>query len=339
MKKELVKKICLALLFLSVSFNISYWAFAKYDVYSDLNAIGDAEHYMNMSRQEFTNVGRRYYNRFLVPSIASFLNQNLEIEKFLPAGYENVSKKSIQLNFGIINILALGGTAFMLFFFCKDLKFSEWESLAGCFLFFTSFFVINYYTAPLVDAAGCFFLLACIYAILRERSLWLFLAFLLGVFVKESTLIVLLFIIINEKKIFTKKLLVCLPGVVLYALFLNTGKGFTGANDFYALINFHSYKNNMLLALKDYSLYRLLEIIQTYMFLWILFFYSLFKYKKPAFLRKHLWFIIMPFFIALFMGSAVAGRILFYSFPIVIPLALLALRDILETENIKSYKN
>ena len=118
-----LEKICIFLLFLSISFSICYWAIAKYDVNSDYTACGDALSYIKMSRLEYSDVPRPYRYRILMPSIVYLLNRYLKIEGFLSKYYEDVDKKMIQLNFGIVNILGLTLTAFLLFYYCLHLYF------------------------------------------------------------------------------------------------------------------------------------------------------------------------------------------------------------------------
>lgn len=330
MKNKFIKNACLLLLFLSVAFNITYWAMAKYNVFEDLKASGDAAHYINMSEEDYSHVFRRYFNRFLAPAIVSMLNRHLEFPQALVSNYEDIDKKMIQLNFGIVNIIFLAGTAFLFFYYLKDLKFSEWEALTGCLLFFTSFFVVTYYTTPLVDAAGCFFFMACVYAVYKNNLLWLAVSFLLGMLTKETTLLIFIVIFINDRNIFSKKLLVCLPALIPYFLLVNVGHGLPGSNDFHAMVSFSSYGEFFTYAFKDYTLYRFIELTQVYMFLWVLLLYAVFKCKKPEFIRYQAWVIVVPMAIELFIGSALAGRIAFYTFPFMIPLAMLALREILE---------
>lgn len=331
MRKKITEQIVIFLLFLSASFSIAYWAIAKYDVYSDYKACGDTQHYIRMSRHDYSGIGEQYRKRVLMPYLVSLLNDHLKIGKFLGKYYETTETKMIQLNFGIINILAITLTAFLFFYYCRYLQFSKWEAMIGSFLFLTSFFVVNYYTVPMVDSLSSFFMMAAFYAILRNSLLGLFLSFSLGVFAKETTFVILLLILLQERRIFSKKLLVCLPGVVLYAAFIaGLSKEPTGAG-FYIFREIIPILQGKFIpqAMREFGFYTLIENIQIFMFVWVLFIYALFKCKKPLFLQRALWLLIIPFFTPLLPAASV-GRVVFYFFPIVIPVCLLALRQVFE---------
>jgi hypothetical protein len=330
-KKKALEKIVIFLLFLSASFSITYWAIAKYDVYSDYHACGDTHHYIKMSLNDFSGVEQRYRNRPLMPFLVSLLNKHLNISHFLSRYYEDVDKKIIQLNFGIVNILCLTFTSFLFFYYCLRLGFSKQEGLIGGFLYLTSFFVVNYYTVPMADSLSVFFILAGFYAILQNSLVGLFLSFSLGVFTKETTFLLLLLIFLEERRFFSKKLLVCLPGIVAYAIFViylqestNNTAGLFIFRDFFNIIQ----GRFLLDGFSFFSLYTLIENIQIFLFLWVLFAYALFKCKKPEFLKRAIWLMILPV-ITPFLGAGAVGRVVFYFFPIVIPLSLLALREIL----------
>jgi len=332
-KRDIIEKICVFLLLLSTSFSICYWAIAKYDVSTDYRAVGDAESYIKMSNHEYTGVLRRYGYRILVPEMVSFLNRHLNLKPFLDKYYENVDKKIIQLNFGIVNILGLTMTAFVLFYYCVGLNFSRWESLIGSFLFLTSFFVVNHYTTPLVDSVTSFFLIAGFYSVLKGSFIWLGISFLLGVFTKETNFIILLLVLLEERRFFTKKVFACFPGIVLYAIFIFTFKDKFNDNECYFFSNILSFDkmiHYMLSSFQRFNLYCVIENIETFMFLWVLMVYALFKSSKPIFIKRSLWLLTLIFLIPPLSSSGAVGRVVYYLFPIVIPLSLLALRDILE---------
>ncbi|MBU1997594.1 MAG: hypothetical protein KKD07_09880 [Candidatus Omnitrophica bacterium] len=328
MRKDMMEKICLILLFLSVSFNITYWAMAKYDVGSDFSAVSDAKYYIKMSQSDYEGVPYRYAQRIFMPSIVGFVNNNLDLSKILPEDYEGLEKKKIQLSFGIVNIFCIAGTALFFFYFCQELGFSKWESLVGCFLFFTSFFVVTYYTVPLIDSMACFFVMACFYMILKNRLFWLSICFLFGIMTKEAVFVVLLIIGLNDRTVFTKKLLVCVPGILIYIIFSKIGFVSSGHNIFGILMDLTLLKETIIMGISSIRLYTVIETVQTFMFLWILFLYALFKIDKPVFIKKQVLLMILPFIVPFLVRVSVVGRIAFYLFPIVIPLALLVLREI-----------
>jgi len=337
MSRILWKKVCVFLIFLSVSFNITYWAMAKYDVYSDLSAVGDAKHYVEMSQGNYKDVPKRYLNRFLMPSIVSFLNRGLKVEKILSRYYEDVGSKMMQLSFGLVNIICLSVTAFIFFLYCGHLKFAFWESFSAALLFLTSFFVVTYYTVPMVDSMAVLCMILCFYAILRKNLLMLSMSFLVGVFVKEALFIIPLVVMVSERRFFSKMLLACLPGTIAYILFVKFSGPTSGAYLFCTLGNMAKLKNSLASGIREFTLYSIIEHVQTFMFLWILFIYALWKKLKPDMLRRQAWLLLLPFIVPFLVNSAAVGRVAFYLFPIVIPLTISALKNIIGEDSEKSF--
>lgn len=338
-KKTTIKEgVCIFFLLLSVAFSITYWAVAKYDVYSDYKACGDSQQYMKMSLNDYSGVEQRFRYRILMPFVASFLNQNLKIGDFLSSYYEDMDKKIIQLNFGIINVLALTLTSLMLFYYCLHLGFSKWEGLLGSFLFLTSFFVVTYYTIPMVDSLASFFLMAGFFSVLTNSLPWIFVSLLLGVFTKETTFVIIPLIIFTERRFFSKKLLACLPAVILYAIFVMLLSPTIEKNNLYI---FRIVSDPALLreyivtGFREFTMYSVIEYVQTFMFLWLLVLYALLKAQDqiPVFIKRCVWLLLLVFIMPPIVGCAAVGRAAFYLFPVVIPLALVSLRNILSSNN------
>lgn len=334
-KNAWLKSACLFFLFLGTSFSISYWAMAKYDVNMDFSAAGDAQSYIKMSKLEFDGVPRRFQYRILMPTLVfavGKITERANLSGFLSQYYEDVNKKIDQLNFGIVNVLFLALTAMLLFHYCMALGFDEWESLIGAFFFLTSFFTINYYTIPMVDSLGAFFVMAGFLAVLKNSLVGLSFSFLFGVFTKETTFVLLLLIVLIERRIFSMRLLVCMPGILLFVLFTRVLPVASHDQSAYILSTIFSFSKiirSVAEHLNTLSIYTLIEHSQTYMFLWALFFYALVKCRKPVFLKRSLWLMLLPVLVPPLVSSPAVGRVAFYLFPIVIPLSLLALRDLL----------
>lgn len=327
-KINVLKHLTLICLYFSVSFNVTYWAIAKYDVYSNLHAVGDAESYINMSHGDFEGVGRPYCYRVLMPAVVSFLNDNFEPVDFLSRYYDDVERKMIQLNFGLVNIFILTFMGFLFHVFCLELGFSDWEAVTGVLLFFTSFFTVNYYTVPLVDSMACFFVLVSVYAIWRGSLFWLALGFLLGMLTKESTLVVLLIILLDKRALIPHRLLACLPGLVLYFSLVVMFPVSVGQSIFTIMSDPVQLSDSVFRGLSEVNLYTFIENTQMYMFLWVLFFYGLLSVDIHPFIKSKLWLLVLPFVVPFFVKSAAVSRVGFYLFPFVIPVALSGLRKI-----------
>lgn len=335
-KKGFVEKICILLLFLGISFSICYWAMAKYDVDSDYTACGDAQYYIKMSNMDYKDVCKPYRYRVLMPSLVYVFNKYVNMDSFLSRYYEDVEKKKAQLGFGIINTIAIALSGFLLLYYCARLGFNKWESLVGALLFFTSFFVINYYPVPMVDSLAAFFIIAGFYAVLTNSAAGLILSFLFGVFTKETTFLIPLLIMLEEKKIFPKKLFYCLPGLITYIVFMNFFKYPQGWTISRVLLDHHYFLEHAGSFCKTLGAYFVIEGIQTFMFLWALFLYAIFKLNKPAFIERALWLLLLPFIFAPIGGTPVVGRVTFFLFPVIIPLSLLALRKLFAQDAVPS---
>lgn len=333
LKSSIIEKVTILLLFLSVSFSICYWAVAKYDVSTDYAACGDAQSYIKMSKMDYQDVRKPFRYRVLMPSTVYILNRYLNIGNFLSRYYEDVDKKMIQLNFGIVNMICLTLAGFLLFYYCLYLGFNRWEGLVGAFLFFTSFFVITYYAVPLVDSMAAFFIIACFYALLKNSMFGLMLAFLFGVFAKETTFIAIPLIMLEERKIFSRKLLYCLPGIVLYSIFVNVSGYSGGWTISHTLLNQGTFLGSIYTFINSLNFYYIIDFIQTFMFLWVLFFFALFRCRQPVFIRRSLWLLLLPLLMAPIAATPSVGRVSFFLFPIVIPCVLLALRKIFASED------
>ncbi|MBF0478521.1 MAG: hypothetical protein HQL26_03475 [Candidatus Omnitrophica bacterium] len=330
MKNNFLKLCLVFLLFLSATASIAYWAIAKYNVTEDFRAVNDAKNYIQMSHGHYEGVELRYAKRFLMPEMVGFLNRHLNINSFLSRHYEQVDRKMIQLNFGLINIVFVTLTVFLFYLFCKNLGFAEFESLFAGFLFLTSFHVVTNFMLPLVDSAGCFFVMACLYAIKKEKLFWLALLFLFGVMAKESTFVVVLMILLTENRGKLSKLCACLPGFIGYALIIAPYSSKAGgANVLQILTNFDLLKGAVSDGVHSISVFTLIETVQIFMILWILFVYALVKCDIPVFLKRQSWLMILPFIMPFAVGESSVGRVAFYLFPVLIPIALMGIKKIL----------
>lgn len=331
MKRKIIFSCCVYFLFFGIAFNITYWAMAKYDVRSDFSSVNDARYYIQMSQGNYEGVPPRYAKRFVLPEMVRLLNENLKMEKFLGRYYQDIEQKTVQMNFGLVNILFLSGAAFLFFLFMLNLGFSAMEGLLGGMIFLTSFFVVTYYTIPLVDSAGCFFVMACFFAIQQQNIFWLTICFLIGVFVKESTFVIVLASMLSGRKIWFKALLACLPGVLAY-LFLSWGKagGTGGYNIFEIATTPELFMGTIKSGISDFSLFAIIESVQLLGFCWIFFIAGLFHQPKPEFLRRQFGLFLLPLVVPFLVGESNLSRVAFYLFPIFLPIVMFGIRDILK---------
>jgi len=123
------------------------------------------------------------------------------------------------VKFGIVNFVFLALTGILFFYFLLQLDFSTWESLLGVLLFYTARPVVQNAGVPMLEAAGYFFLLLCVYAILREYYVMLAVAFLVGVFVKETVFLAFPAVLLSEQKHKVRLIFLLLLGFIVYYSF------------------------------------------------------------------------------------------------------------------------
>src|SRR5262249_1092383 len=93
----------------------------------------------------------------------------------------------VYIHLAVVNLGFLTLTGLLFFAYCRDLIGDIWLALLGAVILLTSRASLQ--SAPLVDASSFFFLLLGMWAILRRSSLLLLMAMSVGVFAKETTLL------------------------------------------------------------------------------------------------------------------------------------------------------
>ena len=332
------KLLIVFLLCLSASASIVYFPITKYDLYDSATGgkHGDVSQYVKMYQGiPLSNIRKPFCYRILTPFLARLVPS---VPDSIGQFYEITPEKIIQLKFGIINLLGLAITSFLLFVFCGSLSFSDNESLFGSYLFLTSFFVVNYGGVPLVDALAYCFLLLGILSAMKNWQTLLFFSSALGMFAKETTALLPLWILLLPDSMASRfrKVLLCLPGIVLYlvvrfALF---------PTDFGYHYGFHAAVQSLKLTLipSAYWLYYAFDGGLSFGLLWVLGLHGwiLIRREKNNPLYR-LSFIVPVILVIPFFIFSNIGRIWFLAFPVVIPLSLLSLRSIFRPHTIGTY--
>ena len=338
-KRRTIKALVVFLCMLSAAFSISYWAMAKYDSAGDLSSIGDSSYYVKMSTLDFDGVVKPYALRPLMPltvySVTSAINF-FGIDKFLSNidQYENVDEKLTSVYFGLVNILCIAMTGFLFFYYCRRLGFSDWMSMAGALMYFASFFTVTYYTLPMIDSMAALFIMLAFYAVLCESDLLIFLTAFIGPFAKETTFVILPMLVLCGSKTKLRKLILCLPGITAFLIYVNNISHLTANTEGWNLfgVSFWTQKLTRFLQvfLQSFNIYFLIENIQIFMFLWVLAGYGLIYCKKHDFIRRQSWLLLLLIALPPLAGIPAVGRCAFFLFPVVFPLALYTLDSLFE---------
>ena len=234
--------------------------------------------------------------------------------------------KLIQYRFGVVNMVALVASGVLFVLYGRALGFDTFQALLCAFLFYTSLPVTNYGGSAMAEAWAWAFLLLGFWAAVDGRPAVLFFSSLIGGLAKEVTFLVIPAVLLLPGSARSKlvKLASVLPGILVYTWFrfvLYPG-GYGFASDPATAMS------NLLERLHDgpYYLWILfdgatafgLTVVFAAMGIWAL------RRSPQSPLARLAWLVPVVFFAPFFLGSNI-GRIWFYAFPVVIPLAVVGI--------------
>lgn len=305
--------IIILIICLTSSYAITYTAIHSFsEQYTE--GYSDAFKYLAIYRGQLVSGNLRF--RILVPYLAKTLPEppcwlfslNRSISDFWLA----------KVKFGFVNFIFLCATGVLFFYYLMALGFSGLNSLLGVLFFYTARPVMQYTGIPLAEASAYFFMLLCLYALLRQKFLLLLLGFSVGIFAKETLFFIIPVILLSifDYKTKAKALFLLAPATIVY-LALRSYISPDQQEAKFILPFFIIVENHLYFLTHINRINYLLDLFSTYGFLWVPALYTLFFLKPYPLLRRWSWLI----FIILMMGGE-NSRILFLSFPIVIPLGI-----------------
>lgn len=318
------------LLCLFVAAALSYPAITRGDIYD--NAIGgragDAAQYIRMYQGTPLNeIARPYRYRIVTPMLARLV-------PFLPAEiaqyYQVSPEKIIAFKFGMINLAGLTVAGVALYAYLRRLGFAVWQGMAGTLLFYTAFPVVVYGASPLVDAWAYAFLALGFLCIVTQAAWPLAIVFFLGVLTKETTLLLLLGIIflVPVPSDRWRLLAACVPGLLAFLgvrLLLQGGYGYDSG--LATLLN--SIVSLLTPTLRHVLI--LVDLVLAFGFMWWLAWQG-WRHPgpRPRPAWQHLvWLVPVTVVAQLAIDFNFFGRVVFFAFPAIIPLALLGLQHVL----------
>jgi preprotein translocase subunit Sec61beta len=316
----------LAMIFLWAAAGLVYPPITKYDLYDPGlgGREGDVGQYVRIYQGvPLLEIARPFRYRVLTPWMARLVPP-------VPHGllrYFDVSEeKLVKYHFGIVNMVALAVSGLLMIMLCRSLGFGVRDGVLAAFLYYTSFPVINSGGTPMVDAWAHAFLLLGLVAALRGSHAWLFVASLLGLFAKETTLLIVPAVLLLNAPARSKvtRLLAVLPGVIAYAVFrfvLYPGGYGAPSDPATAMSNLFWRLNH-----GPYLLWILFDGGIAFGLLWPLAAYGAWSLRGDARspLLRLAWLVPGILLVPFLIGSNI-GRIWFYAFPVVIPLAVAGL--------------
>lgn len=319
---DLFRFLVVLIISLTASYTIIY---TSIQFFSDSNPVGnyDALYYLSMYRGE--RVDDIYWpSRVLTPFLARCLPNPPE---WLFQINRNISDSWLAtVKFGIVNFFFLLATGIIFFYFLISLDFSVTESLIGILLFYVSTPVVHSAGTPMVEAAGYFFLLLCWYAIQCQNLIMLAIGFLIGMFAKETVFLVFPIILLSHLKYKIRAISLLILGTIIYyilrfaiyninAIELYLNMGLLVSNVKYGLLSMTRFN-------------KIIDLFSSFGILWIPALYALMRPDTPLLLHRWSYSIVIML-VVIFLGGLNLGRMLFYVFPVVIPLALYGMRYML----------
>jgi len=214
---------------------------------------------------------------------------------------------------------------------CESLGFTRLEALLAALLYYTAFPVVNYGGTPMVDTWAHAFLLLGTVAMLRSRLLLVALAAAAGMLAKETSALLLPIALLLPGPPRTRgaRLAALLPGFAAYAVFrfVIAPGGFGFPDDPATSLE------NLVWRLRHgpYLLWLLFDGGTAFLAVWPLAALGLRRLRgQPGHPLARLAWIVPVVLVAPFVVGSNVGRIWFYAFPAMVPLAVLGLRTALD---------
>jgi hypothetical protein len=325
-----MKTAVIALLCLAAAASLVYFPITKYDVEDPATGgkTADVAQYIRMFQgAALTEIPTPYRYRVLTPWLA---RQVPWLPDSVSQHYDISPVKIVKFKFGMVNMAGLAAAGFFLYLLGRALRLTSSESLLGSYLFFTAFFVVNYGGVPLVDSLSWAFLTLGIYAAVTDRYLLLFLAFTIGMFAKETNILIPVAVLLlsDSRRVKLAKALLCLPGIAGYGIF----RLCILPTDAWVNYGLASALQKVLQAVipSKIWIYWIIDGGLTFGVLWGLALHGflLIRQRRSDPLYRLSFLVPLVMVIPFLIGSNV-GRIWFLSFPIMIPLSLVSLRRVL----------
>ncbi len=249
--------------------------------------------------------------------------------------FDMTPDKVVQYRFGVANMLGLALSGMLLIALCEAFGLEAPWAVLGALLFYTSFNVISFAGAPMVDAWAYAFLLLGLLAAVRGSLIWLAVACLVGMLAKETTLLLVpsVLLLADPRRAKLMKLAALIPGVVVYAAFRRTVSpgGYSFPSDPGTALSGAIWRFQH----RPYLWWVAFEGATAFGALLPLALIGALSLRKDprAPLSRLSWLVpltlIPPFLNAVGIGAGI-GRIWFYSFPAMIPLTLVGFRRVLD---------
>jgi hypothetical protein len=322
--------VAIAVLCLGAAAAVVYVPITKYPLYEPGlggNA-GDVGQYVRMEQgAKLDQIARPFRYRIFTPLIA----RAVPLPPASLLRYFDMSEdKLVLLRFGLVNWVGLATTGTAMVALSLALGFTLPEGLLAALLFVTALPVVNFDGAPMADAWGHAFLALGLLAALRGSLFGLFVTSLIGMSAKETTVLLLPAVLLlpGTWRQRARCVAALVPGLAGYAFFRLVA--YPGGVGFPADLQTSLENLGWRLQHGPYFMWLLWDGGSAFLALWPLAAIGLWNLRgrRDEPLARLAWLVPAILLVPLVIGSNV-GRIWFYAFPVMIPLALEGLRHTL----------
>lgn len=345
LKDNMRELIVLLIVIATLSFSIIYSNVQTYDPLLTAKAgFVDTQDYIKIYNGETINRVRAL--RLVTPLLARLIP---DIPRSLFSTKNRLLLEpdlDIAVKFAAVNLFFLIAAALSLYVLERGFNLNYLEALLGSVLFLGSTTVVRSAGLPMGDVAFYFFFVLCLIAIQKNNWWLLCLAFIAGVFAKEAIFIVAPMVLLTLLPWRRKFVLLCclIPGAVIYSILLFkmgispveenmalNPTAYAQGNIFNTLYHnfiwlFNGLSRNISRAI-FINLNGLVKIFLSFGLLWIPALYAIICRDAPGLLKRWSWLLIIIMIVAISLGNI--DRIIFNTFPIVIPLAVIGLSKFL----------
>ena len=312
------------LVFLSVATSIGVLSVSRFRLGED--ASDDIRGYVSIHRGDpLSEVAPPFRYRVLTPLVARAVPPP-------PASLfddrRDFDDRVVLFRFAVVNTVGLAAAAWFLLLLMDAMGFEPWQSLVGSLLFLGSFLSLYSATLPRVDALGYAFLAGCLWALVSGRPVLLFGLFALGMFTKETILLVPLAVLLlkQPRRERVVQLGCLIPSLVAYFVFRVLLLPVEWP--LYSVASTSKFAAEFFGNAQRFGFYAS-RSAQVFGLLWLLaaWGWARNRHRTDHPLIRWSWMVpvvlVIPFVLALTIHSMWA-----FAFPIVIPLAVWGLRDL-----------
>ena len=311
--------VAVGLLYLSVASSIGALSVTRFDL--ERSAGPDISEYLAMHRgAALEDVAAPYRYRVVVPYLARAVPAPPEALFTRPA---DPLERATLFRFAVLNLIGLALAAWFLFLLMAALGFAPPESVIGGVLFLCCLQPLTIGTLPLVDAWAYALLAGCLFAVVRNDLLSLFLLFSVGLFTKETILLVPLasLLLPATRASLLRRLLVFVPALLAYLAFRLL---WFPADGLYSLASSRRFAFDLFVS--GVHLPLLSRGVRSFGLLWPLALYGWLCLRGDRAHPLTRWAPLVPVILLIpFVLALNLGRVWFFAFPIVLPLAVIGL--------------